>query len=114
MTPEQRIRLMTAEDLQNRQAGLFDSLELVRQSGEARIWPLTRDSLSPGGYIQITGFVAARIVRVEAGSQVRAWVQPAALSTSTAITLRDVGFDQRRTLGMIVPNPYIAKVRLFQ
>ncbi len=90
------------------------ALDAVRAAGLPRVWPLFRAARKPGGSIEVTGFVAGRVVRLERGSAARLWIQPAALATSTALAGADVGPVTRLDGEPVPKNPYIAKVRLIE
>ncbi len=110
--PQARLKTMTSSEFTNQREHLLQSLEQVGGSGQARIWPLTIESTELGSPVEITGFMTARIVAVEFGSPTRIRVQPASLSSATAITRKELSSKQRGELGPVQLNPYVAKVRL--
>jgi hypothetical protein len=88
-------------------ADLQASLEQLRLRGDLRIWPLFTGLDAHSGATVLTGFVAARVVEVDApatGEPVRFTLQPGMLSTASAVT------DASRRVG--TGNPYLCKVRL--
>ena len=82
---------------------LFDNLEGLAATGEARVWPLFQGFDPETGAAVVTRFVAARVVRM--GGDGGFVLQPCMVCTATAVT------DPRRTVG---PNPYICKIRLVE
>lgn len=90
------------------QKQLQESLQSLRDKGEARIWPLYRTFAEAGGGMAICpGFVAARVAEVQIVSEgtphLLVTLQPAMLITSTAIT--EPNTEQ---------NSYISKARLLR
>jgi hypothetical protein len=88
------------------------ALEALRLSGAARVFPLYA-GIDPGtGNVIVTGFVAARIVAVDAvvsGQPLRVVVQPAMICTATALT--DAA---RRQAGTARVNAYVCKMRVVE
>ncbi len=87
-------------------------LDRLRQSGQARVWPLAELTGSTSTEARVHGFVAARVAAVEidttVGGVLRVTLQPALRATSTAHT-----DASRRGTGLYrLPNPYVGKVRL--
>jgi hypothetical protein len=79
---------------------------------EPRIWPLV-SSYDDGKHLgTITGFVAARVVKVELkpGGPLKFTLQPAMMAAGSALT--DV--SRRGVSGLLIPNPYLARVRLVE
>ena len=73
-----------------------------------RIWPLV-SSIDSNGMAHVTAFVAARIVDIQtpSGGPIQVRLQPTMFSVPLALT------DARRaTSAYLVPNPYLARVRL--
>ena len=95
----------------------------LRDSAEARIWPLythVTEGADGNGTTDVSGFVAARIAHLEivalppdakdaAKPYLRLVLQPAMLATPTAVT----DFSKRLDFPQI-ENPYLAKVRLVE
>lgn len=91
---------------------LLDALEALEESAEVRAWPLYSQVDTAAGTVQVTGFVAARVVRVQLlgpGQPVEVILQPARLATATAVT----AFDLRLT-GIVANNAYVGKVRIVE
>lgn len=88
---------------------LSNALKQLQQSGEARVWPLVSEVNSQEGQATIRAFVAARVVRIEetAEESLRVRLQPAMLAVPQALT-----DATRRGTGHLLPNPYLARVRL--
>jgi hypothetical protein len=85
--------------------GLAASLEQLRVRGDLRVWPLFAGLDGSSGAAVVTGFVAARVVRVEAdGPRVRFTLQAGMLATPDLVT------DASRRVG--AGNPYLGKIRL--
>ena len=92
----------------DRQAELAQMLQALQNRAEHRVWPLFIGLESDRSLAVLTGFVAARIVRVEVEPNVlRLVLQPCMMSTITAVT------DVARRPGVGV-NPYMCKVRLVE
>lgn len=88
------------------------ALDTLRARGEARVWPLYTSFNAITGEIQVTGFVAARVVEVGAvnpGRPLRVVLQPAVMASSTALT--DAA---RRMAGTASVNPYVGKIRVVE
>jgi Flp pilus assembly protein TadG len=103
---------------------LLQALQTLRQSGEPRIWPLFTQILHADpegrGVVQIQGFVAARLVRVQLTADAHGQLhglflsmilQPCEMATSTALTDATGRYVQP---DVNLHNPYICKVRLVQ
>lgn len=100
-------------------ASLVQGLNGLWQSAEARIWPLAQTPAIDGLQAKITGFIAARVVRIEAGTtptpptltpspsvnpSLRIVLQPTVMCTTTAVS---------SPMTPEVPlNPFIARIRL--
>jgi Flp pilus assembly protein TadG len=89
---------------------MFRSLEQIQLLAEPRIWPLVSGANDDGAPI-ISGFVAARIVRIpmpEPGKPLRMVVQACSVSQPAAVT----DSERRGAGGIDIHNPYISRVRL--
>jgi Putative Flp pilus-assembly TadE/G-like len=86
---------------------LGQALEAVRQSGEVRVWPLFVGVDPRTAMPVVNRFVAARVVRVESDGNGRLsfLLQPAQMSTVTALTDADRGIGENR---------YVCRVRLVE
>jgi hypothetical protein len=88
---------------------LLGALEELREQGEVRAWPLFHPhATEEHGRPILCGFVAARVMAVEAEkSSLHLVLQPACLSSASVVT-RSANEDAAAPLR----NPYICKVRL--
>jgi len=92
----------------------FSDLQNCQQGqglcGTVRIWPLVSAFDSGSGTATVTGFVGARVVSVTnpSGGPLVIILQPGMLSVPTAVT------DSSRlgAANLLIPNPYLAKLRL--
>jgi hypothetical protein len=98
--------------------GLQAALGYLAHGAEPRIWPLFRRQAGDPRRVMLTGFVAARIVRVSTDSKGRmvVLIQPAALATLTAVVADEAGGEIGSGLGdaAVAPNLFVAKVRLLR
>ena len=101
------------------QASLVQGLNGLWQSAEARVWPLVQPPAIDSLQAKITGFIAARVVRIEVGAtsipptptpspnvnpSLRIVLQPTVMCTITAVS---------SPMAPEVPlNPFIARIRL--
>jgi hypothetical protein len=108
------VKAIGPPELRSMGARLAGAIEEVQSRGEPRVWPLFEVPGATGGSIRISGFVAARIVRLDRTSPMRLWLQPAAVATSTALSRRDVPANPKAPGEPVPINPYIAKVRLIE
>jgi hypothetical protein len=90
-------------------AQLLQGLQLLTARPEPRIWPLVSSYADGTHQATVTGFVAARVVKVDAppGGPLSFTLQPAMLAAASALT----DLTRRGAPGLLLPNPYIAKVR---
>lgn len=77
--------------------------------GRPRVWPLVREFDAMTETAVVTGFIAARVVRVEvpAGGPLRVRLQPAQLAVPQALT-----DPAHRSPASFIPSPYLARLRL--
>jgi hypothetical protein len=93
-------------------AALLAALEQLRDSGQARIWPLYQEIDTVQGTVQVTRFVAARVISATLlgpGQPVEIRLQPARLATAASVTAMDLGMSWPVPL-----NAYIGKVRVIE
>lgn len=88
---------------------LRNGLEALLQSGEVRIWPLVASVDATLGQAMVTGFVGARVVKVDfqTGGPLRFTLQPGMRGVPAALTNA-----LQRNPANLVPNPYLGRVRL--
>jgi hypothetical protein len=91
---------------------LQQSLMHLQMTAEQRIWPLYRQSSFQTGVTTVSGFVAARVVQVNAvpGGPLTFILQATMLATPDAVT----DFTRRGVGGVNITNPYVVKIRLVQ
>jgi hypothetical protein len=93
---------------------LQSALNTLQLTAEMRLWPLFSSFDPSTGLPVLSGFVAARVVQVQAvskkGRGITFSVQPCMMSTATALT----DFRRRGIGSARLPNPYICKVRLVE
>ena len=92
---------------------LHNALLILQASAAARIYPLYSALPNVPNQVVLSGFVAARVVKVQpmnVGQPIAFTLQPAMIATPAAIT----DATRRGVGGVAITNPYIVKVRIVE